>query len=265
MTPSPTPDAAQLPPPLSNHPAVRNYMLLCLSALFLLVVCLADRGLEWWCLVPALIGCLALMTHWSQGPPLVLLSLTGLLVLADRRSRGGYTDWSRLQTPALMDLVLCIAVLAYVIGHYRLLSLMRNIFPLIPRRPLGDVSQRRSADLVTGREIALLGLMLPLWTGLSFMVWAMELMDLVTPSARQIETTPSLDLPRELGFVWAGLAVLAAAGTLAGYLRWITATPEDSLLYLQDQCWRLTRREQSSLNRWLTWARLRAQHKKESS
>ena len=28
-----------------------------------------------------------------------------------------------------MDLVLCIAVLGYVVGHYRLLSLMRNIFP----------------------------------------------------------------------------------------------------------------------------------------
>lgn len=265
MTPSETPNAVQPPSPLSNHPAVRNYMLLSLSALFLLVVCLADRGLEWWCLAPALVGCLALLTHWSHGPPLVLLFMTGLFVMANPRSRAVHTDWPRLQTPTLMDLVLCIAVLAYVVGHYRLLSLMRNIFPLDPRRRTSEPWQRRSVDLVTGREMALLGLMLPLWTGLSFMVWAMELMDLATPPARQIDATQSLDLPRELGFVWAALAVLAAAGTLAGYLRWITATPEEQLVYLQDQCWRLTRREQSSLNRWLTWARLRAQRKKESS
>ncbi len=263
-TPSPSPLAPR-PSPLLNHPAVRNYLLFSLSALFLLVVCLAERGLDWWCLAPALIGCLALLVHWSHGPPLVLLCLSGLLVMAPLRSRGVHAGWPRYQTPTLMDLVLCIALLAYVVGHYRLLSLMRNIFPLVRGRPLRDPSQRRSADLVTGREMALLGLMLPLWTGLSVLVWAAEMMDIATVPARQLQTAQTLDLPRELGFLWAGLAVLAAAGTLAGYLRWTTATPEESVLYLQDQCWRHTRREQGILNRWLAWARMRAQRKKESS
>ncbi len=251
---------------LRSHPAVRNYTLFCLGALFLLVVCLANRGLDWWCLVPALVGCLTLLTHWSHGPPLVLLSLVGLLGVFGPRSRWMSTSWSRFRTPSVMDLVLCIAVLGYVLGHYRLLSLTRNIFPTDPRRRRVDPSQRRSADLVSGWEMAMLGISLPVWTGLALLVWKSELADFATFQSRQLGTVPPLDiLPIELRFVWACLAVLAATGVLVSYRRWTAATPQESLLFLQDQCWRHTRREQGLLNRWLMWARLRAQQKKEPS
>jgi hypothetical protein len=55
--------------------------------------------------------------------------------------------------------------------------------------------------------------------------------------------------------------VLAATAALLGYLRWARATPEESLLYLQDQAWAATRSEQRRLNRWLIWARLRRRQK----
>ena len=80
--------------PPSKHPAVRHYTLFCLAALFLQVVCLADRGLDWWCLLPALIGGVALLAHWSMGPPLLLLSLTGLM-LTQTRYRWSYLNWAR--------------------------------------------------------------------------------------------------------------------------------------------------------------------------
>jgi hypothetical protein len=249
---------------LRAHPAVRNYILFCLVALFLLVVCLANRGLEWWCLVPPMIGCLTLLTNWSHGPPLVLLSLAGLLVVQSSRSRWNFDSWLRFQTPSLMDLILCIAVLAYVVGHYRLLSLMRPIFPADSRRPdeHAKANRHRSADLVTPWEVALLGLALPVWTGLAVLVWAWM-------TENEMEDVLPLNMPREawraLRLVWAALAMLAATGILTSYLRLTTRTPAESLLYLQDQCWRHTRREQSTLNRWLTWARLRAQRKKEPS
>ena len=243
-----------------KHPAVRNYMLFCLAALFLLVVCLADRGLDWWCLAPSLIGCLTLLTHWRHGPPLVLLSLAGLLGMPGPRYLRGYPNWSHFQTPTLMDLVLCFVVLAYVLGHYRLLSLMRCIFPMEPwhRREGGvDRTQRRFADLVTPWEMASLGIALPIWSGLAVMVWTW-LMEGASP----------LDMPpvlwRVLRIVWMALGLLATTGIVAHYVRLTTASPEESLLYLQDELWRHTRREQSSLNRWLTWVRLRAQRKKES-
>lgn len=249
---------------LRSHPAVRNYMLFCLAALFLLVVCLADRGLDWWCLVPALIGCLTLLTHWNHGPPLVLLSLAGLLGMPGPRSLHGYPYAARFQAPTLMDLVLCVAVLGYVLGHYRLLSLSRTIFPADSRRQgrqarkLPDGAQRRSADLVTPWEMTLLGIALPVWSGLAVLIWTLLM-----------EGSPPLDMPRPLWRVlqigWTALSVLAITGILAGYLRLTTATPEESLLYLQDQLWRQTRREQSLLNRWLSWMRLRVQRNKEIS
>jgi hypothetical protein len=245
---------------LRAHPAVRHYLLFCLTALFLMVVCLADRGLEWWCAAPALIGCLTLLAHWSQGPPLVILSLVGLLGLPRPRSPWSNAGWLRYQTPTLMDLLLCISVLAYVIGHYRLLAMTRSVFPPDSRRPRegtdADPTQRRSADLVTGWELALLGLALPVWTTLSVMLWAW-----------MTEDAPPLGMAREgwriLRLVWLVLGVLAAAGIVSTYRRWATATPRESLLYLQDEVWRQTRREQTIINRWLTWARLRAQRKKE--
>ncbi len=250
---------------LRAHPVVRNYMLFCLAALFLLVVCLADRGLDWWCLAPALIGCLTLLTGWNYGPPLVMLSLACLLGMVGPRWRWTYVSWSRFQTLTVMDVCLCVAMLAYVMGHYRLLSLIRHIFPVDQRRSRGsppDPIQRRAPDLVKSWEMALLGFALPIWVGLAVLVWALVM-------RRPIIGALPLDIPapvwRTLQIVWTSLVVLAATGIVASYQRWTTATPEEQLVFLQDQCWRQTRREQSSLNRWLTWARLRAQRKKESS
>jgi hypothetical protein len=106
--------------------------------------------------------------------------------------------------------------------------------------------------------MALLVLALPLWTVLSVVAWGWL-----------IEDMGPLGMTREvwrmIRIVWAGLTIVAVTGVVAGYLRRTLATPEESLLYLQDQLWRQTRREQSSLNRWLTWARLRAQRRRERS
>jgi hypothetical protein len=161
----------------------------------------------------------------------------------------------------MMDLVLCVAVLAYVVGHYRLLALLRHVFPLDPRRRSssppkmgggreGDPARRRSADLVSSRELVLLLLTLPLWTSLAVVVWSWIMED-TTPWEMEPEVW------RALRLVWGGLAIVAAMGIVAGYLRQTLATPEESLLYLQDQLWRHTRGEQGRLNRWLARVRLR--------
>ncbi len=239
---------------LRAHPAVRNYLLFGMASLFLVVVCLADRGLGWWCLMPALIGAVALLAEWGAGPPLMLVSLTGLLLSAPR-PRYGYTDWARDQVPTLLDLVLAAAVLGYAMTHYRYLALVRHVFPPDPRRPSGsraDPGRRRSADLVSPREMALVALALPLWVGLAVVVWGWAVEDL-----------PPLDMSRELfrtlRIIWAVLAVVGVTVVAAGYLRQAAATPEEALVYTQDIVWRATRHEQRQLNRWLAWARLRAQ------
>jgi hypothetical protein len=52
------------------------------------------------------------------------------------------------------------------------------------------------------------------------------------------------------------IVLIVAAGVLA-YLGTRRLSPEEAALYLQDQVWRQTRREQARLNRWLTWAEKR--------
>ena len=63
--------------------------------------------------------------------------------------------------------------------------------------------------------------------------------------------------------LWLAVLGLLLASAVLGYLRRLRAPLAENLLYLQDQLWRETRGEQSLLNRWLTWARLRAQKRKE--
>ncbi len=94
-----------------------------------------------------------------------------------------------------------------------------------------------------------MGLALPAWAGLAVMVWTWMMEEGVPPLDMRSEVW------RVLRIAWIALASTAATGIVAGYLRRTMATPEESLLYLQDELWRQTRREQSSLNRWLTWAR----------
>jgi hypothetical protein len=238
---------------------VRNYLLFGMASLFLVVVCLADRGLGWWCLMPALIGAIALLAEWGLGPPLVLMSLTGLL-LSVPRPRNLYAYLARDQMPTLLDLVLGAAVLGYAMTHYRYLALVRHVFPPDPHRPSGgraDPGRRRSADLVSPREMVLVALSLPLWMGLAVVAWGWAVEDL-----------PPLDMSRELfrtlRLIWAVLAVVGATVVVSGYLRQAAATTTEAQLYLQDVVWRATRREQSHLNRWLVWARLRAQRSTEA-
>lgn len=245
---------------LRKHPAVRNYMLICLASLFLLVLCLVDRGLDWWSVAPASIGCLTLLTHWNHGPPLVLLSLAGLLGMPRPAYLRLGASWARLQAPSPMDCILCVAVLTYVLTHYRLLALVRRIFPVDTRYRGGkDATEpmpRRSADLVSPYEMILVGIVSPVWAGIAVLLWV-----------GLMGSAPPLDMPsalwRALQLVWTALVLLAVGGIIAHYLRRSTATVEESLLYLQDELWRHTRREQGILNRWLTWARLRARRKKE--
>ncbi len=240
---------------LRAHPAVRNYLFFCLTALFLVVACLVDRNLGWWCLVPAVVGVLTLLLHWSLGPPLVLAVLAGILGF----SRLRFPSQIREPTPSLLDVLLCVAVMAYILGHYRLLSLVQNVFPTDPRQPgdSSDAAQRRLADVVNAAEMTLLGLAAPLWTGLALLVWAWMRRGGIPPWNMLPEAW------RILRFVWMYLIVLAVATVVLALQRLSRAGPAASLLYLQDQVWRHTRREQGNLNRWVMWARLRARRKKE--
>jgi hypothetical protein len=257
------------------HPAVRTYTVVGLIALLVMIVEVVPNGLEWWGLVMVLIAIVALVTLWRVGPAVLLGCLTCLLVAQARSLAYLYGSRPLRFDPA--DLILCGAALAFVVSHYRLQSLVHNVFPLEPSRRKGkkvkaDWEPRkppafllrhppspppsRSPGLVTPWEIGHLVLMLPVWTLAAFVVWARLALQMP-------ELEVSLPVWRLWLVSWMLGLTLAVLGTLFGYLRRALASPEENLLYLQDQVWRQTRSEQSRINRWLMWARRRGQRRKE--
>jgi hypothetical protein len=266
-----------------------NYTVVSLFALVVLTSVLLHIGIGIWCLLPAMVGLIAVGTHWRAGPPLVLVSAACLLVihragmdpyrfLLSMMIRGGgrrfgiYQDERAWQDDnVFLDFVLGVAVLAYTVAHYRALSLVNHVFPPDPRqreRPPAEpgsrrrpasrlVEQKRSPATVDARELLTLLAGLPLWAGLAWFLW-----DRLTEEEGSLVKQAS-DLWLAVVLIWTAGLVVAGATVLLRYLGQFRTTVEENLLFLQDQVWQQTRREQSRLNRWLVWARRRGQRRKE--
>lgn len=258
---------------LRSHPAVQQYMILCLVSLLSLTVILVQRGLDWWSLFPLLIGVLTFLANWSLGPPILLLFVAILVVAA--------TPWWRWQRPSpLLDLGLCASLVIYMLAQYRLLGLTARIFPNDPHRPPGvgtrtppEVTrpeeltrrhprhwpvQRRSPDLSGVGECILMMLSAGLWMTAAFVIF-------VYISDIKPRQGFNPQLWQLLLLTWVGTLMVGFAAAFMTYQRWRTASPQESQLYLQDQLWRQTRKDQNRIQRWLRWARLRGQRRKEKS
>jgi hypothetical protein len=242
------------------HPAVRHYTLLCLGALLVLTLGLAQLDIGGLALLPLLAGSVAVAACWSVGPPLVLICLAGVLFVQLRtRGRGLLTG---LPESFTADLAVSVGTLVYVVAQFRLQALVRYVFPpdyrrKRPRKPtpglrLPPPEQPRSPDLVGQAELLQLVLAALVFTALASAAWGLV-----------VRKEPPLGFDflewQLLVVLWAGGTLFAVAGAVAGYLRWRRSTAAEDLVYLQDQLWRQTRREQGRLNRWLAWARLRRQ------
>jgi len=172
---------------LDQHPAVRNYLAVCVVALVVMWLALLERGLGWYSLLPVLVGSLTLVARWQLAPVLLLLILAGMLHVLSLGPLGGFL--LRRSWNVIADVLLCGAVLAYVVSNYRLQGLLHHILPpdarvaaaLKERRRLrkktvasmssawslpDPARQRRSPRLVTRREIIGLLISLPVWTAL---------------------------------------------------------------------------------------------------
>jgi hypothetical protein len=241
-----------------EHASVRGYLLLCLLSLLVLGVTLMGNGAEWWAFLLVLFGLVLLLLRWNLGPVFLLLGFTALVTYQARNQRY-YLNRVESDIGSHADLCACLAVLVYVAGSYRLQSLLREVFPGEER---GGRKARRDPDAVRGVELPLLLLTLPVWVIGAFLIW------LLLPEDTRLSEAP-LDIPsrlwRLLVLVLLLLPLLAVVSVLGRYLAANQASLEESQLYLQDQVWRGTRREQSRLNRWLVWARRRAQKRKEGT
>lgn len=316
----------------SNHtqPA-DHYQTVGFVALVALTMVLLEKGLGGWALFVAAVGVPGIWGPWRPGGIVFLLILTLAVgahsrgidlanVLAGVLGRGGSirggSGGGRRVEP-LQDLFAAVAVLAYLMAHFRLVSIHKGIFPRDKRKaapakrphiaggkpqeegrggqgqvfskippphpqPLsaeyggeGRIAQHkadnnpdvtssappsvRPAGSIRPMEIGILLACLPVFGGFA----ALFLFGVVRMSNSLILLPEVLRPPFFL--LWLTGAVLAAIATVLGYRRRAEAGLEENLLLLQDQLWQQTRREQSRVQRWLAWARLRGQRRKEKS
>jgi hypothetical protein len=190
----------------------------------------------------------------------------------------------RLQEEApLLDVLLAVAFVGYTAAHYRLVSVTRHIFPVDRRRrvrqagagkrrrpSLGPVlEQKRSPGLFRTDEagpllfaaVACACLAEFLWLWLSDRSVGSDLLEY--SGFQQAVPIPD-PLWRLFLLVWVFCLVLIPITGILAYLGQRRLTAEESALFLQDQLWRQTRREQSRLSRWLAWATRRHRHRQDA-
>lgn len=246
------------------RPSVRDYGLVSVFALLVLMVVLQQEELGLLSLLPFLIGLLGLLTNWSASPPLVLLLVT--LGLALRNRIPGIPRRYDQPPSLLTELGLALSLLVYLVAAFRLRTLTRHAVPPRQRRKraapraagrwaLRGTPTGRSAHEV-GAEIMVLLLTAAVATVLGYVLWGVVSLE---------ERPPWLRFPRPvwraLLLVWAMAIALVVVNALQAYLKALFASREASLLALQDTLWTATRGEQRRTWRWLAWARLRRQRK----
>jgi hypothetical protein len=262
-------------PAASEESAVRNYTLICVAALF--VILLSQQGdlTGLLTLLPILAGAIGLAMRSSTASAMLLLTLGGKIFLVDVF---GTPSWFRRgflssRSFQFTDILLCAGVLAYVMAHYRLTGLVGSIFPRDPRRPGGkpdrdghgettrEPDQKRSKRLVGPTEFAVLLVALPACVLVGQLVW-------------KVLPRPWADVYIPLWLAeWTGLilpafvlaALLLVAWGLFGYWGRRGMSVQEGEIMLQDVIWHETRREQRWITRWLAWARLRRQREEKVS
>ena len=255
------------------HPAARNYLLMGLTALAVILLVLLRRGFGGWSFLPVLVGLAGAMLRWRVAPLLTLICLGGLQFAMEGWTAALTHQPQGLPVPSppfsLPDWILCGAALAYGASQYRLLSLTRATLPADrlygagfasrPARPeSGGSAPGRSPDLVPPSEVGWLILALPLWALLAQLVWKLLPDELPLPLATR---SLSVNLWRGMVVAWILGAGLLAAGGLLAHAGRRRMSREEGLLILQDVLWRETGREQRRVNSWLAWARGRRRGK----
>jgi hypothetical protein len=264
----------------------RAYAVICLVALLLVVVLMMLDGMGVWSVLPMLIGGAAFLLRWRSGPALVLFVFlwmaptrfahgleadTFVSWMINQGSASGFRAGRPLDLSAtLEDVILCAALLTYAAACYRALGLSHSIFPADfrgMRMPVREQRKRaskpsptppvpRPAQAVSPSELPILLVALSAAILVGLLVWFLS--GYVPP---ELGLSPAAW--RNVVYFWVFVILVSLCVAFFRYLGRRGAPTEENLLYLQDQLWRATRQEQSALNRWLVWARLRWQRRKE--
>lgn len=245
--------------PRDDDPGVgpRHYQALCGVALGVMILVLWQQDLALISLVMAGIGAVALGLRLAINPLFMLLPLAlGQVYAWIQRNR---MMPGRARPPVLLDVedvVLCIAALIYLAGHYRLHSLWFSAVPADPRLrkaakpPDRPAPQARPAGTVTLRELVWFVLTPPAFALLAQGLW------FLLPVRWRLPGLPP-EWTRLLVIVWVLVVGLFVASQFFRYARRLHMDRRTARLLLQDVVWNETRGEQRRINRWLAWRKVR--------
>jgi hypothetical protein len=248
------------------------YLLICLVSLVLMVLSLSELHLGERLYAPYAcfgLGVLCLVFQLSSGPPLLLLSMSILMLTQPSRALALNSDQGVSSTVGY-EFVLIASALAYTVAFYRRLSLESGIFPADSRKlpankpggkPVSLPRVCRPAHLATTGELFVLALTTLVYCLGGYVLWFVLL--LPPPS-----TTLGFELAtagewRLLLLCWVVAGIGVTFAVIGTYVGRAAATPLQNLLYLQDQLWSETWSEQGLVSRLFVRARLRNARRKE--
>jgi hypothetical protein len=236
--------------------SVRHYQVLCglaLTAIFLVQVQQSTVAMAVTLLANlfvVFVGTLGILYRLRLSPMFVLLALSLPHLVEQHQSNQVFNPDFRSYRFEIADVLLCIAMLTYMIGHYRLLGLRFGVLPPDSRRSVEDQA-RKSASL----SVAEL-------TGLIFPVPAFALLaQLAVLGLKQHWTVVELT-PRWKQFLllsWTLLLLMFLAAHAFRYWQRLQMDRFTAMLLLQDILWQQTRGEQRRIQRWWTWKKHKEQ------
>jgi len=240
-------------------PAALNYLVMGGAGLLVYGMIMMG-GNEAGFLIVVLLATAGVLARWTAAPVLILLLTTYLIIDPGAGNLMGWftgMPWSFSQSPGgfhLEDVILSAALLAYVIGHFRLTAILHQGMPdeptvrkerdpaNPPRRPVETVPQDElPRTLVIAGACVIVG----------EVIWV--LLALVEQMSRPRESEFTIGTARLLVVVWViGLGLMVVSAALV-YLRSVRMTRPEAALVLRDEFFQETRRETDRLQRWRRW------------
>jgi hypothetical protein len=270
----------------AKAPAVRNYVFVGLAAVIVFVLATFARGAEAAGLLAAVFAVAGLLARWASGPFLFAV-IAGYLLMDPYGLHWAsfFSGYRSLRTPArsadaeldLGSLLIVLAVLIYLMAQYRVFSLLAHAVPTDPRRladhrnatrpprlgrhwrripPPVDPSARRDPHQKRSpRAVAESELPQMLAVAAACVLGAQIAWAILARFEPAFEMEPRY--ARLMLLIWlVGVGVMIASAGL-GYLAMRRAPPDEAAMYLQDELWKETRREQQRVQRWRVWGRAR--------
>jgi hypothetical protein len=242
-----------------QEPAALNYLVMTAAGLLVYGMVMMG-GNEAGVLIAILLAVAGIFARWHAAPVLILLLTTYLLMDPGAGNLIGQVSGMPWDFPResggfkLEDAVLAASLLAYVIGHYRLTSILHQGMPdeatvrkdrdplNPPRRPVETIPQDElprtlviAGGCVVVAEVA--------WTALV----------LIERFGRPRESEFAPGTARFILLAWVtGLALMVVSAALV-YLRSARMTRREAALVLRDEFFQENRRETDRLQRWRKW------------